>query len=111
MASPDKPSFILGSISDPTSTFRHMVETQRNAALAHEELLVFQLQQLDADLRATRNVIASCDAALATLTDGSKPAEPMPPAEPLVPPPPADPDLSKLDPLELPSFLKGGENT
>ena len=58
---------LLGSLTDPVSTFQHNIETQRNAAMAHETLLVYQLTVLQSDLDATRRMIASCDSALMTL--------------------------------------------
>ncbi len=61
---------LVGSLSDPVITFQHTIEAQRNAALAHESLLTFQLGILKTDLEATRRMIVGCDSALAALSSG-----------------------------------------
>lgn len=63
------PVLLTGSLTDPVTTFQHQIETQRSAAIRHEELLTFQMNTLNTDLVATRVLIASCDAALAAMAN------------------------------------------
>ena len=77
-----------GSLTDPAYSFRQLVEAQRTAALSQEAFLQYQLETLQQDLQAIRNVIIGCDAALAAST----PIEPT--EEQITPPPgPIDPPV------------------
>lgn len=67
---PSEGKHLVGSLTNPITTFQHTVETQRNAAMAHESLLVYQLTVLQSDLEDTRRMIDSCDSALETLSKG-----------------------------------------
>lgn len=71
--SPNTSSHLLASLTDPVSTFQHTIEAQRQAALAHEQLLIFQLATLEADLLGIRKMIAGCDAALVSLNTPAAP--------------------------------------
>ncbi len=122
----DNPQLFRASLTDPSASFRHLVETQRNAAISHESFLLMQLQTLQEDLASVRSVIVGCDSALASTNppveevfappqmpsvDPNSPPPPTPP-EPVLPPP-ASPALRAVQdaldrnnpPATIPSFL------
>jgi len=119
-----KTTHLVGSLSDPVTTFQHTIETQRTAALAHEQLLMFQLSTLQTDLEATRRMILGCDSALAALSSGkltnmadttteqtspeTPPATPPADETPPVTPPSVDPPV--IPPADIPPFLTAVSN-
>lgn len=72
----------LVSLVDPSAAFRHNMETERQKALAHEGFILTQMEALQNDLDSIRNVIAGCDAALAStvLIKQTEPGAPSAPA-------------------------------
>lgn len=99
----------LVSLVDPSTAFRHNMEIERQKALSHEGFILTQMEALQGDLDSVRNVIAGCDAALAS-TQIIKPTEPGAPSAPA----PSTVDQSSLsivgdrpesEQLPIPPFL------